>query len=110
MAEIAVQFESINHLNDLKAFEGKDITIHKMVDQDVRMVTIKIDDVFIMSGNFGDFYPGCHGGWHYELEKETFSWFNQNGMAEALEKALIKRGAKSVKIERSEYDWAAFTA
>lgn len=92
-------------MNDLIAFKGKDVTILLGFDISVRMATISIDDFVVMSGNFDDFYPGCHGGWHYELASETFSYLTPRGMAQALQAALTSRGAMSVTIEDLEYDW-----
>lgn len=105
MAEKCKKCKKIDHMNDLIAFKGKNVTILLGFDKSVRMATISIDDFVVMSGNFDDFYPGCHGGWHYVLATETFSYLTPRGMAEALQEALTSRGAKSVAIENLEYDW-----
>jgi len=104
------KYVPIDSLDDLKAFEGKDVTIYRMVDRKTSMVTVHVEHMIASSGNFGDFYPGCHGGWHYALEKETFGYMNSRGFAEAIQKALLTRGAKSVAIEELDYDWCEYTS
>lgn len=104
------KYVPIASLDDLKAFEGKDVTICRMIDRKIGMATVHVEHMIASSGNFGDFYPGCHGGWNYDLEKEAFSYRSSQGLAEALQKALIARGAKSVKIETTDYDWCEYTS
>jgi hypothetical protein len=110
MSEIDQKCEKIDHLNDLIAFEGKDVTILLRFDKSVRMATVSVDDVVVMTGTFDDFYPGCHGGWHYDLANETFGYLTPRGMAKALQAALISRGAMSVVVEELEYDWNKYSS
>jgi len=41
--------------------EEKEIIISVLVDRSCDMAKVSIDDKCVMSGNFWDFHPGCHG-------------------------------------------------
>lgn len=110
VSETTEKYVPIESIDDLNTFAGRDVTIFRMFDTEINMTTIRVEHMIAMSGNLGDFYPGCHGGWHYDLAKETFGYRSSGGFAEALQKALLTRGAKSVKIEHQDYDWYEYTA
>jgi hypothetical protein len=41
--------------------EEKETIISVLVDRSCDMAKVSIDDKCVMSGNFWDFHPGCHG-------------------------------------------------
>lgn len=41
--------------------EEKETVISVLVDRSCEMAKVSIDDKCVMSGNFWDFHPGCHG-------------------------------------------------
>lgn len=36
---------------------------------DHQMATVSLNGRHVLTGNTWDFYPGCHGGWFYELDR-----------------------------------------
>ena len=51
----------INFLEEKLSSMNDDIIISIRVDKSCEMASVHIDDVLVMSGNFWDFHPGCHG-------------------------------------------------
>lgn len=73
-------------------------------DEMRRMARITVSGHHAMGGNFWDFYPGCHGGWHYELAERFGGYSGPEGMAISLQQAIVASGRLSCRIETASYD------
>lgn len=90
--------DRVTKLSDLDFYIGKKVVITITYSKH-EMASIKIGKVWISEGNHWDFHPGCFGGWHFELEKETRSFKGPASMAVALSTYLNRIGAASVEIK-----------
>jgi hypothetical protein len=72
-------------------------------DTSCGMARLSVNGHGVMEGNHGDFYPGCHGGWHYDLARRFGDYRGANGMAETLQAAVIAMGAETCVIEEGSY-------
>lgn len=100
---MAEEKKVIRNMSNLNRFEGVDVSIHCRIDASCEMAEVLVEDVFVMAGNFRDFYPGCHGGWFYELEKQFGGFTSPQGLTLCLQQALLSAGAKAVKVEQGTY-------
>jgi len=75
-------------------------------DETCRMARIRVSGRCVMEGNTWDFYPGCHGGWHYELAARHGGYKGADGMALALSQAITESGRRC-RVEQGVYDWRA---
>lgn len=85
------------------------VVLNIFYDDAINMAKISMsisgDTFVIMEGNYWDFHSSCHGGWHYELEKEFGSFINARSMCHVLSKALEAGGAKGVVVKTNEYKY-----
>lgn len=72
-------------------------------DESCRMARIFVAGLCVMEGNAWDFYPGCHGGWHYDLAARFGRYSSAEGMALALAQAVASSGRAGCRIERGAY-------
>lgn len=78
-------------------------TILIELDQSCRMARVSVNGLYVMEGNYGDFYPGCHGGWHYDLAEKFGNYRSARSMAQTLQEAVIAMGAETCVIEEGSY-------
>jgi len=76
--------------------EEKEIVIHVKVDDSCDMAAVYIDEECVMSGNFWDFHPGCHG------IDEYGDFGNFDDLARKILVKLTKEGKKA-KIVKKKY-------
>lgn len=96
-------FNSLQQLENL-ATDG--VKIHVQRDPKVKMASVSVAAQTFMSGNYWDFKPECHGGFHYELAALHGRWSSAQGLADILATFLTTKGATNVKIIEETYDWA----
>ncbi len=96
--------KSLQHLSDL-ACDGGTILLQR--DPKVKMATVSVAGQCFMAGNYWDFKPECHGGFHYDLADLFGNWTTPQGLADILATFLTTEGATNVKVIEEPYDWAA---
>lgn len=94
----------MQELADL-ACDGVQVILRR--DPKVKMASVSVAGHPFMGGNFWDFKPECHGGFHYELAGLHGRWSSARGLADILAAFLTTKGATDVKIIDETYDWAA---
>ena len=94
---------SMQELADL-ASDGVKIFLRR--DPKVKMASVSVAGQSFMGGNYWDFKPECHGGFHYELAALHGRWSSAQGLADILATFLTTKGATNVKIIEETYDWA----
>ena len=81
-----------------------DNIVHVIRDEDCEMARVRVNETHVMEGNYWDFHPGCHGGWHKDLAKRYGDFNRPWMMAEAIAKAIKDIGA-TCRIENSTYTY-----
>jgi hypothetical protein len=94
----------MKQLKDL-ASDGVAIVVKR--DSNVEMASIRVGDQHFMDGDFWDFKPECHWGFHYKLAKLHGTWMSSRGLAETIKRCLEAEGATDVTIVDETYDWMA---
>jgi hypothetical protein len=94
---------SLQQLSDLAA-DGVAVLVQR--DPRVKMASVSVAGQSFMGGNYWDFKPECHGGFHYELAALHGRWSSPQGLADILATFLTTKGATNVKIIEENYDWA----
>jgi hypothetical protein len=97
---------SITTLEQLEGLVEDAVVILVQRDPTVKMASVSVAAQGFMSGNYWDFKPECHGGFHYELAALHGRWASAQGLTDILATFLTTKGAKSEKIIEETYDWA----
>lgn len=98
----------ITSLNDLEALADSGAVVTVRRDAKAQMASIDVNGHPFMSGNFWDFKPECHGGFHYDLARIHGRWSTPDALAGVIRTYLEAAGAGSVVIRNEAYDWNAF--
>lgn len=64
------------------------------LDQSCKMAAVKAGRKWIMTGNYWDFHPGCHG------IDEYGNFHGPMSLAFAVQRSLLKQGKKNVSVWR----------
>lgn len=97
----------IKSLEDLKGLAAEDVVIVVKRDPKTKMASVLVAGHCFMNGNFWDFRPECHGGFHYDLARLHGAWLTSRDLAETIRRCLEAEGATSVAIVDEVYDWIA---
>jgi hypothetical protein len=97
----------IRSLDELAVLAVDGVVLTRQVDRSAKMASISVGGRRFMDGNFWDFKPECHGGFHYELAKRHGKWMSSQGLVEAIKAFLEARGASGVTVCEEAYDWLA---
>lgn len=81
--EVPLSGERISSLVDLHAAIGERNLIVVEFGKH-SMVEVSVNDRHVMTGNVWDFYPGCHGGWFYELAAKRGDFRTPLALADAI--------------------------
>jgi NADPH:quinone reductase and related Zn-dependent oxidoreductases len=93
---------SLEQLADL-ASDGVTILVER--DPKVKTAFVSVSGKIVMAGNYWDFTPECHGGYHYQLAELHGRWTTAAALADRLATFLVTKGATMVSIEEKEFDW-----
>ncbi|MNU29075.1 hypothetical protein D3C71_175220 [compost metagenome] len=99
-----MQITSLQQLSDL-VDDGVTVLVRR--DPKVEMASVIVSGECFMSGNFWDFKPECHGGFHYDLAELHGRWNSAQSLADILATFLTTKGATNVQVIEEAYDWAA---
>lgn len=96
----------INSYEDFRSLFSEDNVV-RVVYAAHRMAYVYFNGAHVMSGNHWDFYPGCHGGWFYDLAKKWGEFRTCDQLARALANAACEDGMaegtyRSVRVEETE--------
>lgn len=97
----------IRSLRDLKKLASNGVVILIQRDSKVNMASVSVGGRNFMDGNFWDFKPECHGGFHYHLAERHGRWTSTKGLVEVLKTFLEANGATNVTVIEEVYDWAS---
>ena len=92
----------ITSLNALRELAAEEVEILVQRKEEVEMAVVRIGGQSFMGGNYWDFTPECHGGFHYELAKLKGRWDSPETLVEVLSAFLKDNGAKVVHVIEQE--------
>ncbi|MCZ7861533.1 hypothetical protein O9X98_08985 [Agrobacterium salinitolerans] len=99
-----MHIRSLKELAEL-AVDGVVILVQR--DLKIEMASVSVGGRPFMEGNFWDFKPECHGGFHYRLAKLHGGWMSSRGLVAAIKSFLEAKGATRVIVQEEAYDWMA---
>lgn len=92
----------ITSLEKLREIASEEVTILVQREEEVEMAVVRVANQSFMGGNYWDFTPECHGGFHYELAKLKGRWDSPETLVDVLRAFLIENGSKVVHVIEKE--------